>query len=104
MGKKITNVPQSTDLITQSIVDMIKSQGAKFFGVTFEKANGEIRTMNCQRRQVAGHGGHNTTSHIDRIVTVVLTEKDAKGNPQFRNINCEKILQLNIAGRKISFR
>ncbi|AHJ87418.1 hypothetical protein phiPsa267_165 [Pseudomonas phage phiPsa267] len=92
-----------TDAVSNAIAKMIRDNGSKWMGVTFVKKNGEVRTLNCHVRTVKGHTGHNNASHVEKYVTVVLNEKDEKGNEQFRNVNMETVVSLSIAGRKISF-
>lgn len=93
-----------TDAVSKAIAQAIRDNGAKFFAVTFIKKDGTERTLNGHVRKVEGHDGHNNTSHFEKYVTIVLNEKDDKGREQFRNVNVETITQLNIGGRKISFK
>ena len=92
-----------TDAVSRQIAALIRDNGSKFFGVTFKKKDGTMRTLNGHVRQVAGHSGKNSVAHYEKYVTIVLNEKDESGNEQFRNVNVETITQLNIGGRKISF-
>lgn len=92
-----------TDAVSKSIAEMIKANGSKWFGVTFVKKDGTLRTLNGHVRKVKGHDGHNNASHFEKYVTIVLNEKDEKGREQFRNVNTETIVGLSIGGRKISF-
>lgn len=94
---------QRTDSVSKSIAAMIHGNGSKFFGVTFVKKDGELRTLNGHVRKVAGHDGHNNASHFEKYVTIVLNTKDKHGKAQFRNVNTETIKALSIGGRKISF-
>lgn len=94
----------STDPVSKAIAQMIKANGAKFFGVTFVKKNGEERTLNGHVRKVEGHDGHNNASHYEKYVTIVLNERDEQGREQFRNVNTETIVSLSIGGRKITFK
>lgn len=80
---------------------LIEANGSKFFGVEFVKADGTLRTLNGHYRAVAGHDGVNPTAHIEKYITIVLAEKDGKGNPQFRNVNTETIKALHIGGKRI---
>lgn len=93
-----------TDAVSKAIVQMIKANGSKFFGVTFIKKDGTERTLNGHVRKVEGHEGHNNASHFEKYVTIVLNEKDSQGREQFRNVNTETIVSLSIGGRKISFK
>lgn len=92
-----------TDAVSKTIGQLIKSNGSKFFGVTFVKKDGTLRTLNGHVRKVAGHDGHNNASHYEKYVTIVLNEKDKNGKEQFRNVNTETIVSLSIGGRKIKF-
>lgn len=92
-----------TDAVSKSIAAMIKANGSKFFGVTFVKKDGEVRTLNGHVRKVPGCTDGNTTSHIEKYVTIVLNTKDKNGKEQFRNVNMETIKALSIGGRKITF-
>ena len=92
-----------TDAVSNAIAALIRKNGSKWMGVTFVKKNGEERTLNCHVRTVAGHTGHNNASHVEKYVTVVLSEKDKNGNEQFRNVNMETVKSLSIGGRKITF-
>lgn len=92
-----------TDAVSKAIATMIKNNGSKFFGVTFVKKDGTLRTLNGHVRKVEGHEGKNNASHYEKYVTIVLNEKDEKGREQFRNVNTETIVSLSIGGRKITF-
>lgn len=92
-----------TDAVSEAIAQMIRSNGSKFFGVTFIKKDGTERTLNGHVRKVAGHDGHNNAAHYKKYVTIVLNEKDSQGREQFRNVNTETIVSLSIGGRKIRF-
>ncbi|WVS24589.1 hypothetical protein PSPHG_CDS_0108 [Pseudomonas phage Psxphi15] len=93
-----------TDAVSNAVASMIKANGSKFFGVTFVKKNGELRTLNCHVRKVDGKDGHNTTARFDKYVTVVLNEKDSQGREQFRNVNLETIVSLSMGRRKMFFK
>lgn len=92
-----------TDVVSQQIAEMIKANGSKWFGVTFVKKDGTLRTLNGHVRKVEGHGSTNTVGHFQKYVTIVLNTKDDKGREQFRNVNMETIKGLSIGGRKITF-
>jgi len=94
---------QRTDAVSRAVKALIQSNGNKFFSVTFIKKDGSERTLVGHIRKVEGHNGHNNASHVEKYITVVLTEKDAKGNEQFRNVNCETIKSISMGGRKIQF-
>ncbi|AMR57396.1 hypothetical protein vB_PsyM_KIL3b_0150 [Pseudomonas phage vB_PsyM_KIL3b] len=100
----VDNNVVATDAVSKAIAQMIKANGAKFFGVTFVKKNGEERTLNGHMRKVEGHGGHNNASHYEKYVTIVLNEKDENGKEQWRNVNLETIVSLKIGGRSITFK
>lgn len=93
-----------TDALSKGVASMIRANGSKFFGVTFVKKDGTLRTLNGHVRKVEGQQGGNTTGHIEKYVTIVLNEKDEKGNPQFRNVNMETIVSLSMGGRKMFFK
>lgn len=80
---------------------LIVSNGAKFFGVEFIKKDGTTRHITGHMRRVAGHDGINTVADKPEYITVVLAEKDARGNEQFRNVNLDTIQALHIAGKRI---
>lgn len=92
-----------TDMVSKQIASLIHANGSKWFGVTFVKKDGTLRTLNGHVRKVEGHGGHNNASHYEKYVTIVLNEKDKNGKEQFRNVNTETIKALSIGGRKIEF-
>ncbi|MNE01351.1 hypothetical protein D3C80_937880 [compost metagenome] len=94
----------NTDAVSRQIARMMRENGQKWLGVTFVKKDGSERTMTCHVRKVEGHQGHNNAEHFEKYVTVVLAEKDDKGNPQFRNVNVETITRLAIGGRVIEFK
>lgn len=89
---------------TNLLKNIIAANGNKFFNVTFIKKNGELRSINGHCRYVAGHDGENPIAHKGNYVTVVLSAKDAKGNAQFRNVNCDTIQTLSIDGQKLFFK
>lgn len=94
---------QKTTLIGAAVKDMLKANKGRFFTVTFKKKDGSLRTLNCKHGHVKGHDKPNTTAHIEKYLTVVLTEKDAKGNEQFRNVNCEEVVSVSMGGKVINF-
>lgn len=93
-----------TDNVSKAVASMIRANGSKFFGVTFVKKDGTTRTLNGHVRKVEGQRGDNTTHHIEKYVTIVLNQKDEKGNPQFRNVNMETVISLSMGGRKMFFK
>ena len=86
------------------IKQFIRSNGSKFLSVTFIKKDGSERTLNGHIRHVAGHGGHNTVSHIEKYVTLVLSKPDSNGQVQFRNVNTETITRLSCGGKVIEIK
>lgn len=92
-----------TDAVSKAVATLIKSNGSKFFGVTFIKKDGTKRTLTGHIRKVAGHDGSNTTSHIEKYLTITLPTKDANGKEQFRNVNMETIQSVRMGGREIKF-
>ena len=75
---------------------MIEGTNGKFFNVTFKKADGSSRAMNC-RTNVTKHlkGGTSTTAHKDNLVTVFDAQKK-----QYRCINLETVTEITIEGTK----
>jgi hypothetical protein len=92
-----------TDAVSKAVATLIKSNGSKFFGVTFIKKDGTERKLTGHIRSVDGHKGDNTTKHFEKYVTVVLAQKDANGKEQFRNVNMETIQSVRMGGREIKF-
>lgn len=84
--------------------NIIAANGNKFFTVEFIKKDGSLRKINGHCRYVAGHDGDNPIAHKPNYVTVVLAQKDAKGNAQFRNVNIDTIQTLSIDGQKLYFK
>ena len=87
----------------QSIKQMIVNNGNKWVGIEFVKKDGTIRKITGHYRPVPGHEGQNPASHVEKYVTMVLSQKDEKGNVQFRNVNVETIKALHIEGKRIYF-
>lgn len=87
--------------MSNQLKNLIKANGAKFFGVEFVKKDGTMRHLNGHVRAVEGHDNVNPTAHIEKYITIVLAEKDKNGKEQFRNINTETIKFLHIGGKKI---
>lgn len=83
--------------------ELIKSNGTKFFSVEFTKKDGTLRQLQGHVRAVEGHDSVNPTAHIDKYITIVLTEKDKNGKEQWRNVNTESIKSLSIGGKKYTF-
>lgn len=94
---------QKASTVANAVKSMLKDNKGKFFTVTFIKADGTERTINGQIRHVKGHDAENTVAHIEKYLTVVLPERDERGNEQFRNVNCETIIQIKMGGAVISF-
>lgn len=92
-----------TDFVSKQVAQLIHANGSRFFGVTFKKKDGTLRTLNGHVRKVQGHGGTNNASHFEKYVTVVLNKKDKDGKVQFRNVNTESVQALSIGGRRITF-
>lgn len=86
-----------TNAFARQVKELLKSNTGKFFTVTFTKKNGEERTLNCQQGYFKGHDGENTTAHIEKYLTVRTSEGE------FKNINCETIKSVKMAGKTISF-
>lgn len=81
--------------MNNTVANLIKSTKGRIFTVTFIKANGELRTMNC-RLGVTGHlrGGKSTTAHKSHLVTVY--DMQAKG---YRCVNLDTVLSVTISGK-----
>lgn len=88
---------------TQLLKEFIKSNGHRFFTVEFIKKDGTLRKINGQIRPVEGHDDINPTAHIPKYLTVVLSEKDANGKEQWRNVNLETIQSLALGGKRYTF-
>lgn len=86
-----------TNAFARQVKELLKSNTGKFFTVTFTKKNGEVRTLNCQQGHFKGHDGENTTAHIEKYLTVRTSEGE------FKNINCETIKSVKMAGKTINF-
>lgn len=82
---------------------LIKANGSKFFSVEFTKKDGTLRQLHGHIRAVEGHDNVNPTAHIDKYITIVLSEKDDKGREQWRNVNTESIKSISIGGKKFTF-
>lgn len=81
-----------------SIKAIIEAHKGQFFGVSFVKQNGELRTIkNAQVGIKQGHTGENSVAHIEKYVTVV--ENLGGGKFQHRNIGMDKITRLAIGGK-----
>lgn len=93
-----------TDAVSKAVATLIKSNGSKWFGVTFIKKDGTERKLTGHVRKVEGHDGGNTTSHFEKYLTVVLAQKDKNGKEQFRNVNMETIQSVRMGGKEISFK
>ena len=92
-----------TDAVSKAVANLLKSNGSKFFGVTFIKKDGTLRKLGGHIRKVEGRSGDNTTRHFEKYVTIVLPQKDANGKEQFRNVNMETIQSVRMGGREIKF-
>lgn len=71
----------------------------RVFGVKFVKKDGTDRTMNC-RLGVKKHlkGGSNTTSHINKYLTVYsINDKN------YRNVNMETVTSVSGCGEVFNF-
>ena len=93
-----------TNAVSKAVVSMIRANGSKFFGVTFVKKDGTMRTLNGHIRKVEGQSASNTVGHLEKYVTIVLNQKDDQGREQFRNVNIETIVSLSMGGRKMFFK
>ena len=86
-----------TNAFARQVKELLMANAGKFFTVTFVKKNGEVRTLNCQQGHFKGHDGENTTAHIEKYLTVRTSEGE------FKNINCETIKSVKMAGKTINF-
>ena len=85
------------------IKQILTGNGGRMFTVSFVKGNGELRTLTGNYGNVKAQQGENTTAHIEKYVTVILPEKDEKGNPLRRNVNCETVKSITTNGTTIHF-
>lgn len=85
------------------IKGLLTGNGGRMFSVTFIKANGEERTLTGNYGQVKAQSGENTTAHLEKYVTVILPTKNAKGEPDRRNVNCETVKSITTNGTTITF-
>lgn len=87
----------------QALKEVIKANGSRWLTVEFRKKDGSLRKLNGHVRAVPGHDGINPTAHIPKYITLVLSEKDAQGRPQWRNVNLETVERISIAGKTYKF-
>lgn len=85
------------------IKDMLANSGGRMFSVTFIKANGEERTLTGNYGHVKGQDGRNMAAGHEKYITVILPERDAKGQPLRRNVNCETVRSIRMNGTTINF-
>ena len=88
----------------QAVSKAIEATNGKFFTVTFEKADGSIRVMNC-RTGVKKHlkGGTSTYSAKDqeqKDKTIGVYEQASNG---YRCFKASRVKSLVIGGNKITF-
>lgn len=86
---------------SDEIKALIKSNGAKFFGVTFIKKDGTERTLTGQVYMHPDHMGKNPVAHKKEYVTVIVGHEN--GNPVYRNVNCDTIKRLAVGGKTYNF-
>jgi len=85
------------------IRNMLTGNGGRMFTVTFIKADGTERTLTGNYGHVKSQNGANTTAHLEKYVTVILPSKDAKGNPERRNVNTETVTKITTNGTTVFF-
>lgn len=88
---------QRTTTTARAIKQLLKANAGRFFTVTFVKANGEVRTINCKHGRVPGHDGLNNVAHIEKYLTVSLPDGS------FRNINMETVKEVKMGGTILRF-
>lgn len=98
-----TQAVHKTTLKARMIRDILTNNGGRMFTVTFKKQNGEMRTLTGNYGNVAAQAGHNNAAHYEKYVTVILPTKDAKGNPERRNVNCETVVCIKTNGTVVNF-
>lgn len=72
---------------------MIEGTKGKFFGVTFVKKDGKLRTMNAQYKKQSSRLGY-----------VVLRDNNAKTKTKLRNVNLQTIKSITITGQEFKVR
>lgn len=85
------------------IKNILTGNGGRMFTVTFKKADNTMRTLTGNYGQVKAQNGDNSVAHIEKYVTVILPEKDAKGEPLRRNVNCETVTSITTNGVTVNF-
>lgn len=88
---------QRTTTAARAIKELLKANHGRFFTVTFVKANGELRTINCKHGHRPGHDGLNNVAHIEKYLTVSLPDGS------FRNINMETVKEVKMGGTILRF-
>lgn len=82
---------------------ILTENGGRMFSVTFRKKDNTIRTLTGNYGHVQAQSGGNNAGHYEKYVCVILPEKDAKGNPLRRNVNCETVLSITTNGVTMAF-
>lgn len=83
--------------------DLLLQNGGRMVTVTFIKADGTERTLTGNFGTVKAQSGANTVANQEKYVTMILPEKDDKGNPKRRNINCETVKRIKTNGAVVNF-
>lgn len=84
--------------------ELLDSAKGQYFSVTFKKANGEIREMQCKRweEQAYTYGSANAQKNTVAHKPSMYTACDSKLH-QFRNINLETLIKARVAGVDYEF-
>lgn len=98
----MTNVVKTTNK-ARMIKQLLAGNEGRMFTVTFKKKDGTMRTLTGNYGHVKGQDGHNNAAHFEKYVCVILPTKDAKGNPERRNVNCETVTEIKTNGTTIKF-
>lgn len=67
---------------------LIQETKGRFFGVTFKKQDGKVRTMNAQ---------YNSSTKLSELGYIKLNDRNDKG--QLKNVNLQTISKLTIKGQ-----
>lgn len=69
---------------------IIENTKGKFFGVTFVKKDGTLRTMNAQYKK-----------QVPKLGYIVLRDTNAKTKTKYRNVNLQTIKMLKVNSEEL---